>query len=413
MRKILVVALTDLRVTLQDPSTLIFLMLIPAFLVIAVAFANGAFAPTTAEAPAILVDVIDSDGSALSQELVTLLRTQAPDIVLCPLPNDTADVCRAQASLIVDDRISQGISTASLEIPAGFGAALLSAQPIALIYTTSDADGTLQTSASRAIQAVTLRLSGAAAARQLSVALGQADPDAAYQRAGEIWASNPVSVAYVELTDAQDAVELARQQPGFRQSVPGMGSMYVMFTVLAGISIFLTERRNWTLQRLLTMPVTGGQIIMGKMLARFAMGMIQYAVAFVVGLVFAGILGFSFGTQPLTLIAVAAAFTLCICALTLLLATVVETEQQANGLTTLIALTLAPIGGAWWSLEAEFIPDFMRQISYLSPIRYVMDGFRGAIFDNATVLDVLPQLGVLLAIAAVLFAVAVRRFKFT
>ena len=45
---------------------------------------------------------------------------------------------------------------------------------------------------------------------------------------------------------------------GFGQSIPGMGSMFVMFTVMAGMSILLRERNQWTLQRLVVMPLRRG-----------------------------------------------------------------------------------------------------------------------------------------------------------
>jgi ABC-2 type transport system permease protein len=148
------------------------------------------------------------------------------------------------------------------------------------------------------------------------------------------------------------------------------------------------------------------------MLARFVLGMLQYGVAFGIGVFFAQILGFNFGNSPAALILVMMAFTLCMCAVALLLATIAETDQQAAGWMTFIALTLAPIGGAWWSLDFEFVPEFMRQISYLSPLRYAMIGFNKVIYEGGGIIDVLPHVGILLAIGAVLFVLAVRRFKY-
>src|SRR5690606_6554093 len=121
------------------------------------------------------------------------------------------------------------------------------------------------------------------------------------------------------------------------------GSMYVMFTVLAGAFILLRERKQWTLQRLITMPVARWQVIGGKMLARFIMGMIQYGVAFLFG---ALVLGVRFGGSLPALLLMMVSFVLCMTALAFLLATFVQSEMQASSVITLMALTLAPLGGA-------------------------------------------------------------------
>lgn len=416
MDKILTVAINDLRINFRDSSTLIFLVLVPAFMVIAVAFANGAFASTVREIPEVLVDVVDNDQSDISGQLISTIRSLDEQLVLCPMDNDADDLCQLEDAASSVERIDDGIVRAQLEIPAGFGEALLNDQPMRVIYR-SAADMSQVSAVYSTVQTAAARVSGAIVARRLGAAVADAEDDAefsqsVYNRASEIWQTNPVSVAFAYApTDAMSA-ETIRMQPGFRQSVPGMGSMYVMFTVLAGVGILLSERKNWTLQRLMTMPVTGGQVIAGKMLARFLMGMLQFFVAFAIGLFFAQTLGFNFGSSPLALLLVMMAFTFCICALALLLATFVQNESQAGSLTTLVALTFAPIGGAWWSLEFEFIPEFMRTISYLSPIRYAMDGFGKVIYNNGGILDVLPQVGVLTAIGVVLFMIAARRFKY-
>jgi ABC-2 type transport system permease protein len=187
--------------------------------------------------------------------------------------------------------------------------------------------------------------------------------------------------------------------------------MYVLFTVMAGVSILVQERKSWTLQRIGTMPVTASQVIMGKMLARITLGMIQFAFAFAIGLGFGAIFGVSFGNSIPALILVMLAFTFCISALTLLLATFIQNDSQAGSISTLVALTLAPIGGAWWSLENEFIPEIMRTIAQVSPVYWAMDGFSAVIRRGGGIAEVLLPVGVLLAIGAVLFALATRRFR--
>jgi ABC-2 type transport system permease protein len=425
--KILQIALNDLRVSFREGGTLIMMGLVPVVLVIAVALANGAFdtgAPPEPET--VLLDVVDQDQSELSGQLLATIRGLNETIVLCPT-DDADNLCALDGATLNAElgqtRLTDGVVDGYLEIPAGFSETLLSDGQVNLVYR-SDAELGEADPIQQTVQVAAQRVSASLIARQMGDQIAAdvlAIEDSAevdtfgssiYQRASDIWSTNPITVSFSQADIDTQAADSANQQPGFRQSVPGMGSMYVMFVVLAGTSVLLNERKTWTLQRLMTMPVTGGQFIAGKMLSCFVLGMLQYAVAFGVGLIFAQILGFNFGSSPLALILVMSAFVICICGLALLLATFVKTDQQASSIVTLLALILAPIGGAWWSLNLEFIPTFMRQIAWLSPIHWAMEGFGRVIYDNGGIIEVLPYVGALLAAGLVMGGIAASRFKF-
>ncbi|MEZ4727152.1 MAG: ABC transporter permease [Caldilineaceae bacterium] len=226
---------------------------------------------------------------------------------------------------------------------------------------------------------------------------------ALYQRSETLLTEGPPAVRYV--TTQADTPEISGIQSGFGQSVPGMGTLYVIFTVLGGTVALLRERRQWTLQRLAALPVTKAQILGGKILAYFTLGMIQYVIVFAAGLA----VGLNLGNAPVAMLAVMAAFALCMTALALLLATRITSEGQANGLRNLIGLTLAPLGGAWWPLE--IVPSFMQRIGHLSPVAWAMDGFHELIFNQGTFVDVLPEVGILLAIALGLFGLGIWGFR--
>ena len=182
--------------------------------------------------------------------------------------------------------------------------------------------------------------------------------------------------------------------------------MYTMFTVLGGMAILLRERRQWTLQRLLILPLSRSQILGSKICTYFVLGMIQYLIVFAVGAAF----GVNFGSNPLALLAVMGAFVLCITALAFALAPRITTELQASRVTLLLSLSLPPLGGAWWPLE--IVPEFMQAIGRLSPVAWAMDGFHDLLYFNAGFGDIMPELGVLFGAAAVLFMVGVRSFRY-
>ena len=101
-----------------------------------------------------------------------------------------------------------------------------------------------------------------------------------------------------------------------------------------------------------------------------------------------------------------AAFAFCT-ALTLLFATFVTSEQQAGSLLNLILLVLAPLGGAWWPLEIT--PTWMQTIGHVSPVAWVMEGFRSVIFRSGGLNDVVMPVLVMLGFTAVFFVLATRR----
>ena len=227
---------------------------------------------------------------------------------------------------------------------------------------------------------------------------------ALYSRSQQLLTDRPSPVSFRVADSDGDSTSVIDN--GFNQSAPGMGSLYVMFTVLGGMAVLLRERRQWTLQRLIALPLSRAQILGAKIGVYFTLGMIQYAIVFAVG----AAVGMEFGSSPIAFLAVMAAFVLCITALTFALAPWIKSEGQARGLVLLLSLSLAPLGGAWWPLE--IVPDFMQTIGHLSPVAWAMDAFQDLIWYNGALPDVLPEIAVLLAAAAVLFAIGIRSFKY-
>jgi ABC-2 type transport system permease protein len=435
MNKLLQVALNDLRVTFRERGIWINLALVPCVLIFAVGLANGAFDSGDSQ-PRVLIDVYDADASDVSAAFLDELRRANPTLVLCPMDDQVAESGAAEGDDAVGrcalsdepldaelslDRLDNGTIEAILEIPADFGGKVVAGEPVDVVYR-SDEDPLQPSALLQSVQAALQPIGGASAAASAGIAIldsagvtiddETAVREAINARAAALWAEQPITIAYTQTSGEETTDTVGGVGAGFNQSVPGMGTMYVMFTVIAGVFLLLVERKNWTLQRLVAMPVTRGQLLGGKILARFVMGMIQYAIAFGFGLLL-GVwfnVRIDYGRDPLALVLLMTAFTLSISALTFLLATFVENEQQANGVTTFVTLIAAPLGGAWWPLE--IVPDAMRIAGHISPVAWVMDGFSKLMFYNGTLIDVLPEIGVLLAIAGVLFMIALPRFRY-
>lgn len=419
MRKVLDIALNDLRVFFKDRGNLVGLIVIPIVMTVVVGIGNGALA---GDAPQrVRVDVVDADGTALSADFIQGLRAANRTLALCPFDSGEDDLCglgddRTLTLARALERLVDANTTAVVEIPAGFEAKLQAGEPVNVVYHANDALSA-QNIALQAVQAVAGRMGGAQVAAALAGRLADSDglaltdpaaraafQQSAYERAAELLSADPAAVAY--RLSAQPETQITSRQAGFGQSVPGMGSMFVMFTVFGALYVLIRERANWTIQRLVMMPVSRRQILAGKILTWFTLGVIQFLVVFAAGLA----LGVNFGKDLVALAVVMLAFTLCATALAFAVSTLLKTEIQANSISLLLALTLAPLGGAWWPLD--IVPPFMQTLGRISPVAWAMDGFRSLLFEGGNLGTVLLPSAVLLAAAGVFFAFAVWRFRY-
>ena len=87
----------------------------------------------------------------------------------------------------------------------------------------------------------------------------------------------------------------------------------------------MQEREEGTLRRLVTMPMSKGTILFGKLLGVFVSGMIQMGILVLVSRF---VMGVNWGNSWLGLLIVLLAFAFCITALGTLIAALVRTMQQ-------------------------------------------------------------------------------------
>jgi ABC-2 type transport system permease protein len=337
------------------------------------------------------------------------------------MDNGDDDICRLRGATLDEElavaRLAEETSLALIEIPAGFASALEGGDEVNIIFRSSE-DASSPQYIVQAVQSVTRKFAGALVAARVGTDIANEEDalqfgdnaelagytTAIYDRAAEIWDEEPIKVDLIltaeEDTPSDDGFN------GFGQSVPGMGSMYVMFSIFPALAMLIQERRIWTLQRLVTSPISKGQILGGKVLARMAVGMLQYAVVFAVG----AVIGVDYGSDPLAIVVVMLAFVAAITALTLAISTFLKTEGQAGGIATFLTLTLTPLGGAWWPME--IVPDWMKSVGHISPVAWAMDAYHELMYFGGSLQTVLVPVGVLLGLAVVCFVVGAMRFRY-
>jgi len=392
-----ILARKDLLQTVRDKLSFIFILLMPlAFtLFFGLLFGGGS--------DRLPVAVHDADGGVAAQQLVAALQTS--DVVKV-----TAE-SQADAEKAVDDNKA----AAALLIPRGYGADLTAGEKVSLTVVVTEGSSGAATAASEirslAGEQVAVELAARAAAE--AVWAPRSMPAGAEQGVIAQSAEQARPVAAQVLAQPAAAVKVvqagtaAGQVPtGFVLSSPGMLVNFIMFSlVTAGVAL-IVERRNGTLQRLMTTRVRRWELIAGKAAGMFLLTFVQQMLLLGVGQLFFGV---DYLRDPVALLAMMVSLSLVASTLGLLLAAVLKSEQALVATSVIVSMSVSALSGAWFPLEITG-PAF-QFVGHLLPTAWILDGLRGIVVRGFDVADVLPALGVSFAWAAGLFVLAVWRFR--
>ncbi|MFH0878102.1 MAG: ABC transporter permease, partial [Lentisphaerota bacterium] len=114
--------------------------------------------------------------------------------------------------------------------------------------------------------------------------------------------------------------------------------------------------------------------------------------------------------DPAALAVMMTASALAAAALGTMLGTFVKTEGQASGLSIMLGMVMALLGGCWYPLE--LFPAAVQNVVKVLPTTWAMQGMLDILLRGHGVVDILPEAGVLLGFAAVFFVVGIWRFKY-
>ena len=197
----------------------------------------------------------------------------------------------------------------------------------------------------------------------------------------------------------------------FAYMFPGLTVMFIYFIVPMSSASLLIERETGTLRRLLTATIPRGAILAGKILAYMLLACLQVVVVFAVaGLIF----GTPLGKSPLGLIVLTLVVAFNATALGMLVAAVAKTEKQAANIGLILAFVLAGLGGAMAMSATPLYRTggFISIISGLTPHAHAVEGYYRLMAENASFVQILPQVGIVLAMGIIFFAIALWRFRF-
>jgi ABC-2 type transport system permease protein len=360
MRVVLVIAWSDIRRVLRERESLFWLFVGPLIFTV---FFGLLFRPGEARRPGLAI--LDEDGGGVARAVTPWLEQDGLTVTAVPA-------------------LEPGRLT--LVIPAGAAASMRGGNGVAFTLHAGAEESSTERSTRFKIQKAVTRLYFSLPAEP-----GGEPPPAV---------DGPLAIVEGDL-----GVRRRETTSGFQRSVPSYLVMFVFLNLLVSGAGIAEDRASGRLRRMAVAPVSRREIVLGKLLGRFAIGWIQ--VVYMLG--FGWLVGITWAEHPWVFFAFVSLFALASASLGILLGTLFKDPDKCASTAVWVAILLAPLGGLWWPLE--LVGPFMRRLAYFVPTGWAMEGVNAMLAFGAGAWDVAPfALGFAL-LFAVSFPLASRRLQ--
>jgi ABC-type multidrug transport system permease subunit len=189
--------------------------------------------------------------------------------------------------------------------------------------------------------------------------------------------------------------------------LPGVLAMNIMFSSLWGVGwVIVRYRKNGVLRRLQATPLSAFEFLSAQVLSRLAVVLTASVIVYIGADSF---LDFVMRGSYLALFLVYLSGALCLISLGLIVAARLRTEELADGVLNVMSWPMLLLSGVWFSMEG--VSPAAQAISKLLPLTYVVDAARRVMVDGAGVVQVLPEIAVLLITSLLLLSLAARLFR--
>lgn len=412
MKKLLLIGIKDLKLMFRDRSALTFMLLAPFLLTIAMGFVTGRFSGGSTGLSDIPVIIVNLDHGDLGNALEDLFNSEDLSELMEPSASSDPEAAR--------QRIESDEASAAIIIPEGFSRSIIPAEGTAFdqgyvepdpvqieVYTNPSSPtraGIVKAVVDEFVSRVEEgRTSGMTSILQLMMS-GLVDPQNAEAEARDLFqnAEQAESTVITLKTNIEgtDAVELDM----LSYFAPGIALMFLMYTVSYGGRSILAERAGGTLPRLMVSPTLTAQVLGGKILGIFFMGVAQVGILILASTIFFQV---RWG-DPLGVIVLILAAVLGATGWGMLITVFARTPAQVASTGTVVMLIFSILGGSFISLEN--FPPFIQTISKITPIAWGLDGFT-TLALGGTLSNLVEPVTALLVMGAVLFGVSVVLFN--
>lgn len=412
MKKLFLIGIKDLKLMFRDRAALTFMLLAPFLLTIAMGFITGRFSGGStglSDIPVVIVNLDQGDlGNALedlfnSEELAELMEPSAssdPEAARQLIESD-----EASTAIIIPEGFTESIIPAN---GATFGQDYVEPEPIQIEVYTNPSSPTSAGIVKAVVDEFISRVEEGRTSGLTSIVglmkHGLLNPLNAEKEASELFQnvaeSESSAITLKTNTEGADAVEFDL----LSYFAPGIALMFLMHTVSYGGRSILAERAEGTLPRLMISPTQIVQVLGGKVLGIFFMGVAQLGILILASAIFFQVKwGNPIGIAVLILAAVFGAT-----GWGMLITAFARTPAQVANTGTIVMLIFSILGGSFISLEN--FPPFIQTISKITPIAWGLDGFT-TLALGGTLPNLVNPITALFVMGSVLFGISVVLFN--
>ncbi len=188
--------------------------------------------------------------------------------------------------------------------------------------------------------------------------------------------------------------------------VPGViGSITLMMVVTLTAFAIVREREIGTLEQIMVTPIRPFELILGKTIPFFVVGLADVVLVAVVGTLWFQV---PFRGNPLVLLLGVVLFLLSTLNVGLLISTLSSTQQQAFVLGFFFLNPAFTLSG--FAFPITSMPKAMQLITYADPLRYFLVILRGTFLKGVGLGILWPQMLALAILTSVLMMISVARF---
>ncbi len=383
VRQALAITWVNLVRTARDRQGLFFIIVLPLILIIVLGVTYGGQGSAR-------VGLVDADGGPFATEL-------ASDVAA----NQDLRIDLRRYSTVADlaDAVARGFVEFGLAIPADYDTTLSGGDTATLSYLSP------KTTISSAVRPIVERAVAAQAAlvrsARFAAQASRISFDQALAAARSARAGTPGVAVAVESVATSATAGVSGYSIGAQSQV----ILFMFLTALTGAVELITTRQLGVSRRMLSTPASSSTIILGEGAARVILALFQGAF-----IVVASALLFSVDwVDPAATTAIVVAFAFVSGGAAMLIGVAARNPSQAGALGPALGMMFGLLGGTM--VPPEVFPDTMRTLSHITPHAWAMDAFRKLSFDNATLVDIVPQLLVIAGFAVVLLGFASWRFR--
>jgi ABC-2 type transport system permease protein len=377
MTRSLVVALREIRSFLQDKNDLAFSLLLPIAIF---ALMYGAFGGQTRfNGTAYMVN--EDRGSTYSNLFVERLKA-VKGLKVEILTSAQADKKLERSDILM-----------ALFIPRGFSDKIAAGEPVQLIFKQRGNGGQEGQIVASIIRGIAEELNQGMQVRKQVEQVVQ----------GKDISSDRITVTvqqYLESESQSPVVKVEEEDIGsspdpVNQFLPGIITMFVLFSVNLTAQTLVDERRKGTLERLITTRLTTGQLFLGKFLANVGRGFIQNLI--LLALAYAVFQMFTPLSFVLSLL-IALVFTAAVSTLGLIIGSIVRTVDQATWIATFVTMLMVMLGGTFFTISKG---TALYTASRISLNTYANNALNTIIVQKGSLADAGMDLLVLVGVAVV------------